>query len=146
MLWAWISGNWSEALSGLGELVGVFSSVRRERERKANTLAELTESHRQLWDYVRSRPGSAGLFDRNRNLAVCPRTDDETHCVRLILLHFSRCLAEHRAGRYDLPENLAADVRACLAYPAVRDAWNELKVFQNRKNVLFVERALARKD
>lgn len=127
------------SLEGMLDSFAFLDERRRER---GKTAGEITKAHRELWAYIRSVPGSEGFFDRNRDLAAFPRTEAETHCARLALVHLAWALAEHAAGRYDLPDGLDEDVRNFFSFPVRANAWPDLRPFQDKRVVRLVERAL----
>lgn len=138
----WLFGGWASVLGKAGELLDVASWLSDRSAEKSRVTVEIIKAHRELWNGIRAMPGSQGLFDRERDLVLYPRTEDETHALRLVLVHFSWVLGQHRAGLYDLPRGLAADVRNFFSYPVRADAWRELRRFQDKDVVSFVERAL----
>lgn len=143
MVWAWLFGGWTELIGKAGELLGVASLLRERNVEKARVKAEIVKAHRELMTHLRAVVPFDVLCDRGRDTALCPRTEQETHAVRLLLVHFSWALGEHRAGRYDLPEKMDEDVRDFFSAPVTRDAWQHLKRFHDTRVVDFVDHALA---
>lgn len=129
-------------IGSLGGLLDAFTFLDERRRERGKTAGEVAKAHRELWTHIRSLPGSEGFFDRSRDLSSKPRTEVETHCTRLVLVHLSWALAEHAAGRYDLPDGLEEDVRSFFRYPARADAWRELRRFQDTRVVRLVERVV----
>lgn len=143
MQWRAIISSFVGQAASLGGLLGSLTFLDERRRERGKTAGEIAKGHRELYAYIRSIPGSAGFFDRSRDLAASPRTNVETQCVCEALVHLSWALAEHAAGRYDLPEGLEEDIRNFFSYPVRWDAWQELKRFQDGRVVRRVERALA---
>lgn len=126
----------------IGELLSVAGAWKASEKEKAQVKRLVVESHRSVTERVRSHPAWSGLIDRTRNLSLCPRTEDETYLVSLILDHFNWVMLEHRAGRYDLPEYLPTDLREFFSCPVCTDAWLELRTCYHKKTVAYVERTV----
>lgn len=145
----WIVNHWSVILGDIGIIAGLFFSGlgfwMDVRIRRAQTVLELTKSHRDLWSLVRSTPVGRALHDRERDLGISPRTDAETDLVNLLLLHLRSAFRASKAGIYVLPERLHDDISDLFAVPVVRDAWEELKTYHDADFVVFVERAAPKK-
>lgn len=146
-MFAWLvfgwSAFWGNASTAFDLLAGTFGLVRGRKDKKAQTKKEIRDAHLELWTTVRAMPCAPALLDRTRDLSVKPRTSDETYAVSLLLLHFSNAFAQSKAGNYDLPQGLPADIRNFFAYPVRRDAWDELRRYHDRDLVAYVEKARA---
>lgn len=146
----WFVEHWSTILSDTGIIAGLFFSGlgfwMDVRIRRAQTVLDLTKSHRDLWSLVRAVPAGKALDDRDRDLDSSPRTDSETELVNLLLLHLRAAFRAHKAGIYILPQRLPADISDLFTIPVVRDAWEELKAYHDADFVIFVERAASKKQ
>lgn len=120
------------------------ASFLTERERiKLDVETEIRKSYNETWDYIHSVQGWEALYDRTRDIALNPRTLNETRCMRRLLKHFAFCHREHRKGLSELPEKITEDVRNCFSYPVRLDAWHDLKRFQDEALVKYVDEILA---
>ena len=135
-------GGLSAALGRTADLLAPVSMLRDIRAEKKRVAAEITKAHGELWRHIRSLPEAEALFDRGRDASRRPPTPNETHCVRLVLAHFSWAHSEHRAGRYDLPEEIGADLRCFLSPPVPQAVWRELRPYQDRDVREFIDAAL----
>jgi hypothetical protein len=140
---AWILSIGAGLFGKAGELLGVASALRDAQNEKLRLREAVEKSHRETWALVLSMPASKALYDRTRDLAIRPRTDEETNAVRLLLRHFAWAFSLHCSGRYDLPEQLPNDVRNFFSYPVRRDAWNDLQRFHDKRLVSYVNGILA---
>jgi hypothetical protein len=141
-MFTWLLGVGAELVGKADGLLAAASVLQERKDIRRQVKTQIIENHWRVEELVHSLPGAKGLFDPKRDLAAYPRTDDETHCVRLMLAHFSLALSEHRASRYDLPDKLPEDVRFCFSCPAWRDAWEHLREFQSEHEIAYVEKVL----
>jgi hypothetical protein len=140
----WIIEHWTRLVESIGIVAGLLFTglgyFRDARVRRVETLIEITKQHRELWEYYYERPALAHLFDKGRNLASHPLTDEEVHFVNLLLNHLRVTFFARSAGVYIQPDYLANDVREFLSSPALLAAWENLKAAHEEKFVAFVER------
>lgn len=143
MFTAWLLSTGAGIFGRAGELFGVASAIRDLRTERLHVREVVEKSHRETWSLVLSMPSAKALYDRTRDLAVAPRTEEETNCVRLLLRHFAWTFSLYISGRYDLPEQLPNDIRNFFSYPVRRDAWNELQRYHDKRLVAYVNEILA---
>lgn len=143
MFWDWLSNHGSDLLGDIGIVAGLlftgFGFRRDARVRHGETLIELTKQHRELWMYYDDHPELSGLFDRNRDMAAHPLTDEEVRFANFLFLHLRASYGAKKARIHTLPDHVAEDWAEIFAHPAIRAAWSKMKSLHDRRFVAVVE-------
>ena len=143
--WGWIAGNWLPFLQGIGIVGGLaftgYSFRYNTRVHRAQTLINITQQHRAIWlkafDVPQLRRVLSPAPLKNRTI-----TFEERLFVNLIVLHLSSILFAVREGVFDLPAGTDADLQELFSLPIPRKVWEELKPFQDKETVRYVDTLL----
>jgi hypothetical protein len=106
-------------------------------------LLTLTQQHRELWSEIHRRPELARIMDPDADLLAQPLTVAEERMVNLIFVHFQTGWELARAGTFNTPENMAADVRGFFTLPLPRAVWHASRATRDPAFVRFIDRCLA---
>lgn len=140
---SWTIERWKEVFEVGGTIAALlFTGVALHidaRTRRAQTLMEVTKQHRELWMYYDEHPGLARLFEKQRDMAVHPLTDEEARFANFLFLHFRASYGAKTARIHSLPEHVADDWREIFTHPAIRVAWEKVRHLHDRKFVVLVE-------
>lgn len=143
----WVVEHWSHVIENVGVATGLFvfavSYHEDKKVRRVEAFIKMTERHASLWIHYYSNPHLAGLRDPKRDMVIRPLSGEEAHFVNFLFNHLDGVIRASKAGISVRPENLSKDIRAFLALPAPRAAWEEMKPMLDSHLVAFIERALA---
>jgi len=145
----WLVDNWFTALQSLAILSGfAFTCItlrRDERSRWVSNLFELTAHHRDVWTQIFTKPELRRVLSSNPDLVRQPVTENETLFVSFLVLHLNSTHQAIKQRLIELPEGLGADICMFFAHPIPRSVWNELRKFQDKDFVIFVESHFGKK-
>lgn len=122
-------------------LVAVVALRATSRSTRAQCLLNITSSHREIWRAVATRPSLSEALSPTADPASV--TSEERYFLRELILHLAACFEAERLGTLPVMENLDVDVRQLLSRPKPMEVWKELRPYQNRRFVAFVETTLA---
>lgn len=139
----WFTEHWFTALQTTAILAGLlFNGVallRDARSRRIANLFALTANHRELWERLFTQPELSRVTSPSADLARHPITPAESLFARLLLLHLNTAYQAIAQGMLTAPEGLPADLRTLFRNPVMRAAWAQLRPFQDRDFIRFVE-------
>jgi len=120
--------------------VGARASKAADRSARASTLLSLTASHREIWRQFASKPELQHALDWDAEPEEI--SDDEQAWLRELILHISASFEAERLGALPRLEGLDADIRQLLAKPLPHAVWRQLRPYQNKAFVRYVEKQL----
>jgi len=103
------------------------------------TLIQLTQSHREIWETLLSRPDLFRVLKPDADIKVRPVTDSEKLVVVLVVLHLHAAFEASKNGVVVPLEGMARDIKTVFSLPIPRAVWEDVRPFQNAKFVAFVE-------
>ncbi len=122
-------------------LVAAFALRMTSRSTRAQCLLSITSSHREIWRSVAARPNLSEALSPTADPASI--TSEERYFLRELILHLAACLEAERLGTLPVMEHLDVDVCQLLSRPKPMEVWKELRGYQNRRFVAFVDATLA---
>lgn len=125
-------------------LIAAFALRLTTRTTRAQCLLSITNSHREIWRAVTAQPALSNALDPAADPTAI--TNEERYFLRELILHLSACHEAERLGSLPTLENIDSDVRQLLSRPMPRKVWAELKPYQNKRFVEFVEKQLNLQD
>jgi hypothetical protein len=135
--------HWFDLLqtaSIVGSLLTATIAIRENtRQRKVETLFELTKSHRDLWSNLFDRPQFWRVLRDDLDLETTPPTGEEELFVHLLILHIRAAFKARKSGMQFDDDAFDADVRQLFSRPLVRHVWSGVKGFQDAGFVAFVD-------
>ena len=136
-----------EHLTGIGANVGLFLTAyaifENARARRVGNLMAITAQHREIWKEPYERPQLFRVTKRDVDLDKEPISDEERLFVKLLILHLNDVHTAIRARMFVRLEGLEKDVRNFYSAPIPKAVWEELKPYQDKKFIRFVERILS---
>jgi len=145
-IWHWILDHGSEALGNIGIVVSLTfaaASWRAEaKTRRDSNLLTLTENLRELLKPLYEHEDVSRVQQPNVDLNSQPMTPAEIAYTKARIQHL---FSAYRVIQDDLttkPEGLASDIRAFFSLPIPKAVWENIKRFQNRDFVTFVDSCL----
>ncbi len=124
---------------GMGTFFAGIVLLIDRRDRRAETLIEITKQHRELWMYYDEHPSLAGLFDKDRDMRAHPLADEEVRFANFLFLHFRATYYAKRASIHVLPDEVEDDWRAIFSHPGIAAAWEKVKHLHDHRIVALVE-------
>ena len=138
-----LANNWAIAVELAIAIIGLYFtgiSIRSDaRARRVANLLTITANHREIWKEFSRRPELVRVLDASADVESDPVTRGEAEFVNLVVLHVS---SVHYALKDNVVielEGLRRDVGEFFALPVPRAVWEEVKQFQNKDLVTFVE-------
>lgn len=107
------------------------------RSSRTANLIQITAAHRDIWRHYEEHPELAQLFDDTRSGSDA--SEAERLFVSQLILHLAATYEAARSGALVPLEGLALDVRHVFRLPVPFSIWQELRPYQNRAFVKFVD-------
>jgi hypothetical protein len=120
--------------------IGIRSIRAADRAARVTTLLTLTSSHREVWRSFAARPELQHALDWNARQDEM--TEDEQQWLRELILHISASFEAERLGVLPKLEGLDADIRQLLSKPLPHAVWRQMRPYQNRAFVEYVDAQL----
>lgn len=120
--------------------IGIRSSRTADRAARVTSLLTLTASHREVWRRFAASPELQHALDWDARQDEM--TEDEQQWLRELILHISASFEAERLGALPRLEGLDADVRQLLAKPLPHAVWRQMRPYQNRAFVEYIEAQL----
>lgn len=120
--------------------IGIRSNRAAGRAASVTTLLTLTGSHREVWRQFADRPELQHALEWDARPEEM--TEDEQQWLRELILHISASFEAERLGSLPRLEGLDADIRQLLSKPLPRAVWRQMRPYQNRAFVDYVESQL----
>jgi len=109
------------------------------RSRKASTLLQITQYHREIWSRLFDKPELKRIVDINPDLDKNPVTSEERLFVTLVIHHVNSVIQAIKAGSLPEIEGLERDITGLFALPIPVIVWSDVKKFQNKQFVNFID-------
>lgn len=140
----WLLQHGQSAIETIGIIAGLIftgTSLRSEtKARRVGNLIALTAQHRDIWKQVYEHPELTRVSDPQANLKANPPSAGEALFVRFLILYLGTLYRSIRLDELLKPDGMERDVRDFFALPIPREVWRELKKFQDRDFVTFIDR------
>lgn len=142
----WVKANWFHLVQTVSLVLSlVFTGKSLQQAFKAQQLSNLfslTSFHREIWSLTFTRPELRRVLKTDVDLTKEPITDDERQFIKLLILHLS-CTYEGARRNSIVPiENIKSDVEDFFSKPLPIKVWEEIKVYQNKKFLEFVDHTI----
>lgn len=145
----WFNAHWFDLAQTIGIIGGlVFSAVaeiKADRSRRITNLIALKQQYNDIWQEQFREPSLARIQKYDVDLKKSPITPKEYLFVKMLLLHLDTLRRAVKAGMFVRIEEVQSDVRDFVSLPIPRLIWNDIKRFQDRGFVDFVESILKQK-
>lgn len=133
-----------ESVGIVGSLLLAAAAFRREAEsRRIGNLIALTQSHHSIWKELLRDPRLKRILNAKTPIPKSHLTREERIAVNMVV---QQLYVAFHAIKKDLtvaPEGLREDVQNFFGNPIPRQIWEDLREFQDREFVAFVEECLA---
>jgi len=134
-----------DVLQSIGIVAGLFTTaytLHEEAEaRRVANLFTVTKHHREIWSFVIDKPELSRVLEARINLEQCPVTESERLFVRFLILHLATSFEARKRRMFFAEEGLKSDMREFFSLPIPRVIWREIRRYQQRDFVQFVEEA-----
>jgi hypothetical protein len=145
-IWGWLAHNWFVCLQSVGIIGGLLftgASLRIDaKARRISNLISITEHHRNLLAQVYSQPNLLRTLDETPNLHQKPVTEEERLFVILLIAHLNSAYHATKDGMLLKAGALSKDIRSFFSRPIPKAIWSDVKSFQDKDFVRFVEDCL----
>ena len=143
MFISWASEHWFTLLQTVG-IVGAlsfnaYSMLLNARNRKVDTLINITQQHRAIWLKFLDSPTLKRVNKANVDLKKHPITEEEFIFVNLIILHLTTVLVAVKKRILTKPAGLDTDIGDLFALPIPHAVWNDAKAFRDPDMICYVE-------
>ena len=139
----WVLKHWLDLLQSIGIVCSLlFTGLTLKtdaRVRRVQNLLKITEQHRNLWSRLYDNPELGRVTDPNPDLENIPVTRQEELFVLLLVLHLNSAYQAIRHGMFSAPDRLSEDIRQFFSKPIPTTVWQQLKNFQDRDFVTYIE-------
>lgn len=130
--------------NGLGFFVAAWVFLRNRKLHLLSFLTDLTSSHRDIWKLTIESPELARVTSKEPDLIGKPITPEERRLLNLAILNMALAFEAHRLGIYRLPQGSKRDMAAFLQLPIPKRVWADMREYQDRRFVRFIERKVLR--
>lgn len=138
-----LSTHWFEAVQTLGILATLACTVvvvrSDQKSRRVQTLLQITQSHREIWEKLLDNPELFRVTQREVDLAAKPITNQERLVVTLLVLHINSAYEATKNKTIARIEGMSRDIASLFSLPIPRAVWNDLRHFQNSKFTVYIE-------
>lgn len=143
---AWVAQHWLDLLQTIGIVGGlVFSAYttwKDERARRIGNSIAITEQYRQIWKELYERPELSRVLAKDADAKKQPVSDQEELFVRTLVLHLGTVYRAMKHSEFVKLEGLRKDVQEFLSLPIPKAVWNNIKRFQDRDFVAFLDASM----
>ena len=143
---SWIGQHWFDFIQTAGIIGGLFFTGLNFRDnfkaRQVATLIEITRSHRDIWKQLFTHTELTRVTKTDIDLSLEPITEHERLIVHLLILHLNSTYHAAKISNVVRLEGIHTDIERFFVAPIPRKVWNDLRAFQNRDFVRFVEENL----
>src|ERR1035438_1416573 len=142
----WLAEHWFDLTQTIGIIGGLLFtalSIRSGEKVQAitNTIA-VNEQYSRIWHEFYERPTLARILKKDVDLNRQPVSNDEALFVKTLLLLLDVVRRTMNAGIFVKIQGLQKDIQDFFTLPIPKAVWEEIKPFQDRDFVLFVEDCL----
>jgi hypothetical protein len=145
----WFTLHWYDLIQTIGIIgglvFGAVTEIKADRSRRITNLIAIKEQYNEIWRELFRKPGLARILKSDVDLEKSPATAEEQLFVKMLLLHLDTLRRTVNARMFVRMEEVQKDVRDFLSLPIPKFVWKDIKPFQDRDFVEFVESALAKR-
>ena len=127
---------------GASLLISIIIFLISVKNSKVQTLFSVNQAHREVWGRIFETPVLSRVFLRNVDLDKEPVTEEERTFMIMLILHGSVCRFAIKNKTIYSIEGMKADWIDILSYPIPAAVWKEVRNYQDRHFVSFIEDAL----
>ncbi len=108
-----------------------------DRSRQVGHLLQLAENYQKLKNVLIDKPELASIFDQKKKPEKI--TPAEQNYIKQIIMQIYSVYIATKLGQFDSFEGIENDVRRFLSFPLPAGVWKEVKRFQDREFVAYIE-------
>ncbi|HEY3489579.1 MAG TPA: hypothetical protein VGK27_05585 [Candidatus Deferrimicrobiaceae bacterium] len=143
----WLSTNWFSVIQTLGIMSSLLFTAHTLRsnnksQRIAN-LFQITQYHRDMWANTFEHPELQVIFDPAVDLSRRQVTREERIFVTMMILHLNATFEAIEANAIAPIDGLRKDIVDFFSLPIPRVIWNDIRKYQNKRFVKFVQTSSA---
>lgn len=136
--------GWFAAVQSVGIIASLlftaYATFRNSQLTKVSNSLLITQHHREIWSlYLSHEKKLARVFSENPDLKWKPVTEAEKTFMILIFLHMSAAFKAQKNSSVHSIEGMDLDILEVLSLPIPKQIWTEVKGFQDRDFVDYVE-------
>lgn len=145
MIFNFLEKHWFDLLQSLSIVMGfLFTALalrNDNRSRRVDHLLSINQSYRDVWDKVFSHPELSRIMKADIDLKAEPITELERRLAYKIILHMY-VVYEAIRNKQIAPGEMEKDIYDYLQFPIPRAIWEEMKKYQNKEFVRYIENLL----
>jgi len=102
----------------------------------------LGESYRKIKDTLIEKPELASVFNTEKDVSTI--TMIERNYIQQVIIQMYSVYIATKLGQFDFFEGIENDIRRYLSFPLSNQVWEEVKMFQDREFVAYIDEILHR--
>jgi len=120
----------------------IFAQLRKTiKSNRAFASLQITTSHREIWSHLLTDKSLERVIKENVDLGKEPVTRKEEYFVIMVVNHMSAVYDAYKQGIHRI---YLADMKQFLTLPIPNKVWDEIKSYQAKDFVSFIEETIAR--
>lgn len=141
----WWSDNWFSLVQSVGIVASLLVAaivLRADiKARRAGTLMQMTQYHREIWGRTIDNPRLRRVMDAKVDIHKAPITETERMFCLFLILHLFASYEARKAGVFRATWDERRDLHELFNLPIPSHVWDEVKSYQRKEFVEFVEDA-----
>lgn len=142
----WVGTHGLDLIQSIGIVAGFSLNVvayrRDDQSRQVENQINLAQSHQELWREQFRDPQLKRILEPEADLDLNPMTFVEKQFVKLLVTHMNSFFYANRYGLTVNVNGAEIDVGQLFSLPIPKRVWEEVKAFQNKDFVEFVDACL----
>jgi len=122
-----------------GFIITIYQLRKTEKITKFDIFWRIGDSHREVWRPILENKDLEGIIYSHSSIENKPITNKERFFVINIILHIENVHKAYLEGYYKLGENEKKDIGELFSSPIFNRIWDEIKEYQRRDFVGFIE-------
>jgi hypothetical protein len=113
-----------------------------ERAKRVSNLLALHQGQREIWNLLFQDRKLSRVLESKIDLKRKPATFEEKRLVKMYILNLLSAFEAERLGQLTPVEGASKDIAQFFTLPIVKSVWKEMKPFQNKVFIEYVEQNL----
>lgn len=139
--------NWFDLLQSAfivgGFILSFIAARNNSRSRKISHLLQINQSYREIWGKTYNHPDLLRIREPRLDLGKHPITEPERRVVREVIIHIYAIYEAIQNKQIDKGE-MEKDIYDFLRLPIPNSVWEEVKMYQNKKFVDYIDELLSK--
>jgi len=146
MFWQLLQQHLFDIIQTIFLVLGFYLAAKSyqddDRSRQVGHLLQLGESYRKIKETLIEKPELASIFNTKKDASKI--TTIERNYIQQVIMQMYSVYIATKLGQFDSFEGIENDIRRYLSFPLPNQVWEEVKIFQDREFVAYIDEILHR--